>query len=675
MKTAFEHFRAGRLREAEAACRKVLERNPGDAEALHLRGVLAHRAGRNDAAIKYIGRAIALVPDNAEFLYNLGVAQQVAGWLAEAEASYQASLRREPGRAEAHNNLGYTKLQQGRVDDALACFEAALRLRPDYAEALANRGEALVRRGEPAAAVDALRHALRLRSDSPEAHNHLGVALRELGEREEAEACFHQALRLRSDFGAAHANLGRMCEDRGRLEEAAARFRLALCHIPNDATTHNNLGNILVAQRQAGEARSCYERAAQLQPGEPVFRSNLAHALTLLGKLEEAEASCREALRLRPDYADAHHNLAITLGAQGRFDAALVSNAKALELKPEDPGARNCRALWWLQTGDFERGWPEYEWRWRIKGVAPREFSAALWDGSPLEGKTILIHAEQALGDTLQFIRYAPLVAACGGDVVVECQPALVPLLRGAPGIHRVIARGEPLPAHDLQVPLLSLPRVFRTALAAVPAEVPYLRADPALVEHWRGELGTTAAFKVGIAWQGNPDFPGDAMRSMPLAHFAPLARIPGVHLISLQKGRGQEQIKVVTRRFAVTDLGGRFDEAAGPFMDTAAVMKNLDLIITSDSAIAHLAGALGARVWVALAIGPDWRWLVDREDSPWYPTMRLFRQRRAHDWDEVFERIAAELRREEARRRIAVPPDWDTPGGAISASRRKSRG
>src|SRR5262249_4127745 len=293
---------------------------------------------------------------------------------------------------------------------------------------------------------------------------------------------------------------------------------------------------------------------------------------------------------LRPDYPDGFHNLAVTLAAQGEFAQALANNAEALRLQPEHPGARNCRALWWLQQGDFERGWPEYEWRWKVRGVAARPFRQPAWAGLPLAGRTILLYAEQALGDTLQFIRYAPLVKERGGTVVVECQAPLAHLLAGCPGIDRLVPRGSPLPDFDVQAPLLSLPRILRTALAAVPANVPYIFPDAGLVTRWRGELGADPSVKVGIAWQGRTTFPGDRLRSLPLSHFDPLARVEGVRLISLQKGPAREQIKDVARRFAVVDLGGRLDEATGAFMDTAAVMKGLDLVVTSDTSVAHLA-------------------------------------------------------------------------------------
>jgi hypothetical protein len=304
----------------------------------------------------------------------------------------------------------------------------------------------------------------------------------------------------------------------------------------------------------------------------------------------------------------------------------------------------------------LEQGWTDYEWRFKCKrfGSLP-PFHAPLWDGSPLEGRTILIHAEGGLGDTLQFIRYAPLVHRRGGRVILVCQPPLVRLLslsRGL-GVERLLAQGDPLPEYDVHASLLSLPGLLGTTLESVPTDVPYLDAEPQLVESWRRRLGSYPGFKVGIAWQGNPKHCGDRFRSSPLVQFAPVARVPGVHLLSLQKGAGREQLPALQGRFPVTDLGSHL----GDFLDTAAVMKSLDLVISVDTAIAHMAGALGIPVWVALPFAPDWRWLLDREDSPWYPTMRLLRQTRPSWWEDVFHRIAEAL-----QQRLAAPPGRGRP-------------
>jgi tetratricopeptide (TPR) repeat protein len=649
---ALEAFEAGRWHEAEAACLALVERDPANARALNLLGVLAHRAGRNDDADRWLRRAIAVDPASAEYRYNLGVALQVLGKQEEAIAVYQYALRLEPGRAQAHNNLGRALLVQDRLEEAQASFAQALLLRPDYPEAIRNRGEASRRQGVVLlqqnrldAARTCFELAVKCNADDAEAHNNLGVVHRLQKRLDEAAVCFHRALALQPEYAGAHNNLGRVCEDRQRLDEAVARYRLALCYQPSDASVHNNLGNGLVALHRADEAIPAYQQAIKLLPHEPVYHSNLANALTLAGRPEDGEDCCRRALELRPGYVDALQNKAITLAAQGRIEEALTDNAEALRLDPNHAAARNCRALWWLQCGAFERGWPEYEWRWRIAGARRREFAQPPWDGTPLAGRTILLYCEQALGDTIQFIRYAPLVKALEAYVIVECQSSLVRLLSSCAGIDQLLPRGSPLPQFDLQAALLSLPGLLGTTLQTIPASAPYLAAEPELADLRRRELSNTGSFKVGIAWQGSPTFPGDRLRSVPLRLFAPLARVQGVQLFSLQKGPGRDQIREAQRSFNVTDLGCKLDEGGAAFVDSAAVMTALDLVITTDTSVAHLAGALGVPVWVALSFGADWRWLLKRDDCPWYPTMRLFRQRQAHYWEEVFERMTEELR------------------------------
>jgi tetratricopeptide (TPR) repeat protein len=592
---AVGHHQAGDLGRAEALCRQILEHDPAHADALNLLGMLAHQARRAEA-VEILRRAVAARPGDGTIHYNLGVAYQVLG----------------------------------RLPDAVACYREALRLQPAHADAHHNLGDALLTQGDHAAAQASLEQAVRLRADFAEAHNKLGIAYREQQKKDEAVAAFRRAAELK----------------------------------PDCAAFHSNLANLLTSQGQAEEAFHHYRHAVRLEPAEPAHHSNQGNVLILLGRPDEAEICCREALRLNPDLANAHHNLAIARSLHGALDEAIDLNAQALRFDPRHAGAHNCQALWALQKGNFEEGWREYRWRWDIPGAAPRDFAQPAWDGSELAGRTVLLHAEQGLGDTVQFVRYTALVKRRGGTVIVECQPALVPLLRGCAGIDRLVPRGSPLPPFDVHAPLLDLPRIFRTTLASVPAQVPYLFPDLGLIETWRRELAgsvspsppysgergwgegelTGQALKVGIAWQGNPKFPGDRLRSVPLRHFAPLGRREGVRLFALQKGSGRDQVGAALADFHVTDLGGRLDESSGAFMDTAAVMMSLDLVVTTDTAVAHLAGALGVPVWVALGVGADWRYLEGREDSPWYPTMRLFRQERLYEWDELFERIAAAL-------------------------------
>ena len=634
--------RQGRPDEAVTCYQQALRLKPDDAEAQNNLGIVLARQGRLDEAAARFQQALRLKPDYPDAHNNLGIVLEKQDKLDEAVACYQQALRLKPNYPEAHYNLGIVLAKQDKLDEAVASYQQALRLKPNYPEAHNNLGTVLARQGKLDEAMASYQQALRLKPDDPEAHNNLGLALAKQDKLDEAVASYQQALRLKPNYPEAHSNLGNALQEQGRLDEAVASCQQALRLKPDYAEAHHNLGIVLAKQDKLDEAVASFQQTLRLKPDYPDAHYNLGIVLEKQDKLDEAMASYQQALRLKPDYPEAHNNLGIVLGKQGRLDEAVACYQQAVRLKPDYPEAHWNRSLAWLLMGRFEQGWPGYEWRWKCKefGSLP-PFQPPLWDGSSLDGRTILVHAEQGLGDTLQFIRYVPSLHQRGGRVILMCQPPLVRLLTRSPGIERLLAHGDPVPEFDVHTPLLSLPRLLGTTLESVPADVPYLEAEPQLVEAWRHRLGSYPGFKVGIVWQGNPKFRLDRLRSIPLAQFAPLARVPGVHLFSLQKGPGAEQLAAVTDRFPVTDLGSGLDD----FVDTAAVLKNLDLVISVDTAIAHLAGALGIPVWVALPFAPDWRWLMGREDSPWYPTMRLFRQDKAGDWASVFAeiRVAAE--------------------------------
>jgi tetratricopeptide (TPR) repeat protein len=643
-------------------------------------GIALFQQGRLDEAAAAFAQALQWQPGCADALNGLGTVRMTQGRWQEAMGCYEEILRREPGYASAHYNLGVVLHQAGRLGEAAACYERTLALVPGAVDAWNNLGNVRQARGDREGAVTAFEQALRCQPDSVAAYNNLGLVLAEVGRRDEAAACYRQALALQPQLVAAHVNLGDVLLAQGRLDEAAACFQEAIrlqpelaeahnrlglvrvqqerfaeasaCHRqalalkPDYADAHNNLGSALFRQRRTDEALASCQQALQIQPDFAQAHCNLGSFLAYQGRFEEAVRSYEQAVRIKPDFAEAYHGLGIALARQGRFEEAMASQEEALRLRPGFADAHYSRGLALLLQGDFEHGWPEYEWRWQRPGHEPRVFAAPLWDGTPLQGRTILLHAEQGLGDTIQFLRYAPLVQERGGTVVVECQPALLALAATCPGIEQLLPQGAPLPAFEVHAPLLSLPSILGTTLAHVPADIPYLRARPDLIEQWRRQLDEPGTFNVGIAWQGNPAFPQDHLRSFPLKELAPLGRLPGVRLISLQKVHGREQLADLGGLFPVLDLGERIDEAAGPFMDTAAIMLNLDLMVTSDTSIAHLAGALGVRVWIALEAVPEWRWLLDRPDSPWYPTARLFRQPEAGNWGPVFEQMASALQK-----------------------------
>ncbi|PWT83062.1 MAG: glycosyltransferase [Acidobacteria bacterium] len=511
-------------------------------------------------------------------------------------------------------------------------------------EALLGRAFQRHQEGSLAEAESLYRQVIQTEPWHPEAWCFLGVLQVQQGRLEDAAASLQEAIRLRPQFAEAHCNLGTVFLHQRKLDRAVACYQEALRIQPALPDAHSNLGKAYCELHRYREAEISCRRAVELAPHHADALLNLGNALECQGKLEEAVACCEQAVRYQPHLPEAYVNLGVARSAQGRPQEAVACFDEALRLRPGFPDAHWGRSLAWLLAGDFERGWPEYESRWQCKPFPQRTFAQPAWDGSPLDGKRILVYAEQGLGDTFQFVRYLPLVKRQGGRVIFACHERLVPLLRSCEGIDQFTTERDATPPLDVHVALLSLPMIFRTTLATVPAKVPYLSAEAGLIEQWRREVMALPGFKVGIAWQGDPGYALDNLRSIALPHFEPLARVPGVSLVSLQKGPGAQQVAELNDKFPLTDWSSRLDVAPGAFMDTAAVMRSLDLVICSDSAVAHLAGALGVPVWLALPYSPDFRWMLHREDSPWYPTMRLFRQTSPCDWKYVFERMAREL-------------------------------
>jgi Tfp pilus assembly protein PilF len=433
----------------------------------------------------------------------------------------------------------------------------------------------------------------------------------------------------------------------GRLAEAGQLYRQILALDPGHAGALHLLGVIALQSGRPDEAVWFVRQAVARDPGQCVFYSNLGEAHRALGQLDEAKECYLTALRLAPDFAEAHNNLGLVCQMQADFAAARRHFERAIEIRPESAEAHYNLARVLLLGGDYERGWPEYAWRERLRGHPSQALGLPRWDGTP-SGDRLLLFAEQGLGDTLQFARYLPRVRERAPNAIVAVQPALVPILRTS-GFADVVPMTEAPPGAKWQCALAALPGLLDGARQPSMDDGPYLRAEATRVDHWRDVLSSRPGFRVGIAWQGNPAYYSDRFRSIPLANFAALAALAGVRLISLQKGPGVEQFESAADRFEVIRFDDRLD-VGQPFMDTAAMMASLDLVVTSDTSIAHLAGALGVRVWVALGVSPDWRWLLGRADSPWYPSMRLFRQTRLGDWSDVFGQIAEALAQQRRR-------------------------
>jgi tetratricopeptide (TPR) repeat protein len=431
----------------------------------------------------------------------------------------------------------------------------------------------------------------------------------------------------------------------GDLKEAARLYGQALILSPNIPDIYNNLGVALRALGKAEASAACYHRVLALNPDNGSAYTNLGNVLRQLGRFEAAVDSHRRAVELSPDSADAPYNLGLALRDTGQLDEALECFAETLAIDPDHAGGHWDRALTLLQNGDLHEGFEEYEWRWKFDSNPARDFSQPQWDGADLGGKTILLHQEQGFGDMIQFARYIPLVKERGGTIIVEAQPQLSRLFSTINGVGQVINADADLPRFDVWAPMLSLARIFGTTLDTVPATVPYLTAP----EAFAGPLPVTLSprLKVGIAWAGSITHQNDARRSCPFEHFTELMGLADVALYSLQTGRAAADIARHGCEAFVTDLGGKMND----FADTAAVIGQLDLVITVDTAVAHLAGAMGKPVWVALPHPGDWRWMQGADTSPWYPTMRLFRQPAPGDWASVFETLKAALATEAAGR------------------------
>ncbi len=445
------------------------------------------------------------------------------------------------------------------------------------------------------------------------------------------------------------------------MQEAVQVYRQASALDPGDVVMLSNLGACLCELKQFDEAITACELALALDPDHAPAHTNLGVILEAQEDVEGAVAAHRRAVAADADYAKGHANLAVALRKAGEIDEAFAASQRAVALAPDQPQTRFNHAHFLLMCGDLENGFADYHWERKCKSFPHvlQKFSEPEWQGEALCGRTLLLFAEYGLGDALHFVRYLPMAAAMGGSIVLQVQPVLARLLRMMPGV-TVVSRGEPLPPFDLQLPLMSLPRVFGTTLDTIPAAVPYLHPDAAKLALWRralvdGTIGDATSLKVGVVWAGNPEHSGDRYRSLPVEAVLPRLIMPGVQLYSLQKEPRPADVPVLAGLCAdIVDLA----PALGDFADTAVAVGALDLVIAVDTSVAHLAGALGRPVWVLLPYALDWRWLRDREDSPWYPTMRLFRQHKPQAWEGVLARASSELARVAAgERKLIWPP------------------
>src|SRR5712671_2977116 len=640
----------GHLVRAKAAYENILKAQPEHFDALHLLGVIAIQTNQHRLAVDLIGRAIAINPNDAAFFSNRGVAFQELKLLDDAVASYDKAIAIRPGDADVYSNRGNVLQELRQLEAAVASYDKAIAVKPDYAEAHNNRGNALQGLRQLEAAVASFDRAIAVKPDYAEAHYNRGTVLQELKQLEAAVASYDKAIVIRPDDADVHTNRGNALQELKRLEAAVASYDNALAIKPDYAEAYSNRGNALQKLKQLDAAVASYDKAVAIKPDFAEAYSNRGVAMQDLKQLEAAIASFDKAVALKPDYAEAYSNRGVALQQHNQIDAALASYDKAVAINPDYAQAYLNKGMALLLKGNIEQGFELYEWRWKIEESRKdhRNFMQPLWLGQEaLQNKTILLYSEQGLGDTIQFCRYTKLVADRGANVVLEVPKPLLGLLQGLAGVSEVVEMGLPLPAFDFHCPLLSLPLAYKTTLDTIPNPVAYLQSSRDKFEFWAQKLGEKTTTRVGLVWSGSTSNKHYHDRSLDLELLLP--HLPGKYdYICLQKEL-REVDRVPLRSSTIRFFGDELYD----FTDTAALCDLMDVVISIDTSVAHLSGALGKATWVLLPYPPDWRWLLDRDDSPWYPSVRLYRQNSEMTWNSVFESVKGDLLKLNSERRL----------------------
>lgn len=606
LKEAGALHKAGRLQDANVIYQRVLADQPDNTEALHGLGLITLDLGLPKRAVPLLARCVAAAPDNGLYRTSLGLALLRTGEAEQAAVHFLEAANRAPRNLEPRLLLARALGAADRWGQAHDVLSATVEAFPDRAEAWATKGNTERLMKKRGMAEKSLRRALALAPDDPDVLNNLGVVLRSLD----------------------------------RTEEAIGYYREALARAPDRALIHANLGNALTHLRRTALAETHLRRAVDLDPAAAEARYNLAVFLTRDERADEAIPHFRTVLAADPKNASAWTNLGVALLDTGDTKGAEDSYRRAIALQPGNTEAHYNLAWVLLLTGQWAEGWQEYEWRWKLDHFSSRKraFDQPLWDGRASPG-TLLLHAEQGLGDAIQFVRYAAEAKKLCARVVVECPPSLVTLLRGAAGVDQVIAAGAPLPAFDAHAPFMSLPRLCGTTPGKVPAAA-YLKTADDPPSHLA--LPATSRKRIGVVWAGSPDNKIDRRRTTPARLFADLAATVEADFISLQVGPRAGDASA----FPAGKLVFACDGKVADFAETAAVITQMDLVIGVDTAVMHLAGAIGKPAWMLVPFMPDYRWLLEREDTPWYPSMRLFRQTKSGDWGGVFAAVALALRK-----------------------------
>ena len=641
---ALQAYQAKDFARAITLLEQVIAARPDYAEAHYKRGNACKDLGQLESALASYDSAIQHNPDFQYAWCNRGVVQQALGLTDAALASFERAAALDPNDVLAQANRGSLLASLRRWDQALASFDRVLALNPQLVQIWFNRGNVLRELRQPQAALASYRHVLQLQPDSPEAHYNCAVLLEGAGKPHEALASYERALALRPQFQQAHYNRAGVLKGLNQLHAALDAYDRAIACSSDYPEAHANRGVVLEDLQRWDEALVSYRQAVALRPDYAEYHLNCSLLLKKQMQWDAALASCDAAMAVRPDYAQGYFERAGILLEVGRATEAMSHYDRTVAIQPDFAQAHYNRALAQLLLADYANGWSSYEWRWanadKLSLDGKRAFNAPLWLGKEsIAGKRLLVYGEQGLGDVIQFCRFIKSVARLGATVILEVQAPLVRLLQGLEGVSRIVAVGEPLPQLDYRCPVMSLPLALGTTLATIPDAAGYLRSDPAKVASWRARLGPAQRPRIGLVWSGNARQGNDHNRSFALRRW--IEHLPReLDYVCLQKDiRPADQETLADNPWI-----RRYDDQLCDFSDTAALCECLDRVISVCTSVAHLSGALGRPTWVLLPFNPDWRWLLDRTDCPWYQSVRLYRQESIGDWKGVFTRVAADL-------------------------------
>jgi tetratricopeptide (TPR) repeat protein len=619
--------------------------NPNHAACFYNCGVAFQELRRLDEAVASYDNAIRINAHYVEAHFNRGNALKELKRLDEALGSYDTAISIQPDNAEAYSNRGIVLQELKRFDEALISYDKAIRLKPDYAPAFYNRGNALKELKRLDEALQSYDKSIRLKPDYAVAYYNLGVALQELKRLNEALISYDKAISLKPDYAEGYSNRGNALKELKLLDDALVSYDKAISIQSDFAEAYYNRGVTLIELKRLDEAVVSFDKAIGIKPHFAEAYSNRGQALQELKRLDEALVSYDTAISIKPDYAEAYSNRGVALQELRALDEAVANYHKAICIEPNYAEANFNLSLCNLLRGNFKDGWQGYEWRWKneniIKTSGVRNFLHPLWLGvEPLKDKTILLYAEQGLGDTIQFCRYVSYVAQLGAKVIVEVQRPLLRLLKNLEGASQVIAMGDQHPEFDFQCPLLSLPLAFKTELSSIPLASEHISSDIDHVTKWQDKLGKKAKLRVGVVWSGSTGHKNDHNRSLTLSKLLP--HLPcDVEYVCLQKEIRDIDKELLKKHSEIQYFG----EELVDFLDTAALCQLMDVVISVDTSVAHLSGTLGKPTWILLPFCPDWRWLLNKDESPWYPSVKLYRQEKINDWTGILEKIKNDLK------------------------------